>query len=112
MGPVQSSVASQPEITSRWLSPHLETFLTLQPDVKTASMTSLIIPVTLATLLSSALAANIALQDICGNKLVGSCPDKISLKVVGGDSSCAEKVPWNVLVELVTGPKVKAAGKW
>ena len=54
---------------------------------------------------------NIALQDICGNKLVGSCPNKISLKVVGGDSSCAEKVPWNVLVELVTGPKIKTAGK-
>lgn len=74
-------------------------------------MISLIIPVTLTTLITSAIAANIALQDICGNKLVGSCPDKISLKVVGGDSSCAEKVPWNVLVELVTGPKIKAAGK-
>ena len=73
-------------------------------------MTSLI-PVTLATLIVSSLTVDIGLQDICGNKLVGSCPDKISLKVVGGDSSCAEKVPWNVLVELVTGPKIKAAGK-
>ena len=73
-------------------------------------MTALV-PVTLATLIAASLAVNIALQDICGNKLVGSCPNKISLKVVGGDSSCAEKVPWNVLVELVTGPKIKAAGK-
>ena len=73
-------------------------------------MTSLII-LTIATLIESNLAVDIGLQDICGNKLVGSCPSKISLKVVGGDSSCAEKVPWNVLVELVTGPKIKAAGK-
>ena len=64
----------------------------------------------LLTLLSSASPVSIGLQDICGNKLVGSCPQKISLKVVGGDSSCAEKVPWNVLVELVTGPKLKAEG--
>ena len=34
---------------------------------------------------------------------VGSCPTKISLKVVGGQASCAEKVPWNVLIELVGG---------
>ena len=73
-------------------------------------MTSLII-LTIATLIESNLAVDIGLQDICGNKLVGSCPSKISLKVVGGDSSCAEKVPWNVLVELVTGVKIKAAGK-
>ena len=64
----------------------------------------------LTTFIASSLAANIALEDICGNKLVGSCPSKISLKVVGGDSSCAEKVPWNVLVELISGPKIKAAG--
>ena len=70
-----------------------------------------LISLTLATLIASSRAVDIALQDICGNKLVGSCPNKISLKVVGGDSSCAEKVPWNVLVELVTGPKIKAAGK-
>ena len=48
-------------------------------------------------LLSSGVDIDVA--DICGNKLVGSCPGKISLKVVGGQSSCAEKVPWNVLVE-------------
>ena len=53
---------------------------------------------------------DIALKDICGNKLVGSCPDKISLKVIGGQSSCAEKVPWNVLVELTSGPQLQAAG--
>ena len=73
-------------------------------------MTSLL-SVPLATLIASARPVDIALQDICGNKLVGSCPNKISLKVVGGDSSCAEKVPWNVLVERVTGHKIKAAGK-
>jgi hypothetical protein len=33
---------------------------------------------------------------------VGSCPKKISLKVIGRESSCAEKVPWNVLIELAT----------
>eukprot|EP00091_Calanus_sinicus_P010293 TRINITY_DN24063_c0_g1_i1.p1 TRINITY_DN24063_c0_g1~~TRINITY_DN24063_c0_g1_i1.p1 ORF type:complete len:211 (+),score=30.59 TRINITY_DN24063_c0_g1_i1:136-768(+) len=48
---------------------------------------------------------DISLNDICGNKLVGSCPKKISLKVIGGESSCAEKVPWNVLVELTSGPQ-------
>ena len=69
---------------------------------------------------------DISLGDICGNKLVGTCPDKINvkvmfqmyfvsdrifLKVVGGGSSCAEKVPWNVLIELVSGPKLKASGE-
>ena len=54
---------------------------------------------------------DIGLQDICGNKLIGTCPDTISVKVVGGESSCAEKVPWNVLVELVSGPRVASSGK-
>ena len=54
---------------------------------------------------------DIGLKDICGNKLVGSCPNKISLKVIGGQSSCAEKVPWNVLVELKTGPKLQTSGE-
>ena len=40
---------------------------------------------------------------------VDSCPKKISLKVIGGTSSCAEKVPWNVLVEHATSSN-KAAG--
>ena len=71
---------------------------------------TLTLSVTLLSLVTSATQVTIGLQDICGNKLVGSCPDKISLKVVGGDSSCAEKVPWNVLVELVTGPRLKAEG--
>ena len=35
----------------------------------------------------------------------------IFLKVVGGGSTCAEKVPWNVLIELVSGPKLKASGE-
>ena len=55
-------------------------------------------------------AVDIGLQDICGTKLVGTCPDTISVKVVGGESSCAEKVPWNVLVELVSGPRVASSG--
>ena len=53
---------------------------------------------------------DIGLDDICGNKLVGTCPDIINTKVVGGDNSCAEKVPWNVLIELVSGPKISASG--
>ena len=113
VGTEQSSVTSQLEITSRWLS------VSTLGDISSAAarcedspviMTALI-SLTLATLIAGSLTVNIALQDICGNKLVGSCPNKISLKVVGGDSSCAEKVPWNVLVELVTGPKIKTAGK-
>ena len=55
---------------------------------------------------------DIGLEDICGNKLVGTCPDSINTKVVGGDNSCAEKVPWNVLIELVKGPKISAAGQF
>ena len=41
-------------------------------------------------------------QDICGNKLHDSCPNAVNTKIVGGDSSCAEKVPWNVLVEKIS----------
>ena len=55
---------------------------------------------------------DIGLEDICGNKLVGTCPDSINTKVVGGDNSCAEKVPWNVLIELVSGPKISASGQF
>ena len=40
---------------------------------------------------------------------VGSCPTKISLKVVGGQASCAEKVPWNVLIELVGGSQANGS---
>ena len=54
---------------------------------------------------------DIGLKDICGNKLVGSCPNKISLKVIGGESSCAEKVPWNVLIELTSGTQLKTSGE-
>ena len=113
VGTEQSSVTSQLEITSQWLA--VTTLGNIPPaparcEHSSVMMTSLI-SVTLATLIASARPVDIALQDICGNKLVGSCPNKISLKVVGGDSSCAEKVPWNVLVELVTGPKMKAAGE-
>ena len=41
----------------------------------------------------------ISYKDICGSKLFESCPNAVNTKIVGGDSSCAEKVPWNVLVE-------------
>merc|ERR1712106_1012664 len=59
----------------------------------------------LLRILTPVSSVDISLNDICGNKLVGSCPKKISLKVIGGESSCAEKVPWNVLIELTSGPK-------
>ena len=41
----------------------------------------------------------ISYKDICGSKLLETCPNTVNTKIVGGDSSCAEKVPWNVLVE-------------
>ena len=94
------------------MSSRAEQCLVVQSDEKTEDI-SMTLPVTLPlliSLISSVSLVTIGLHDICGNKLVGSCPAKISLKVIGGDSSCAQKVPWNVLVELVTGPKVKAAG--
>ena len=40
-------------------------------------------------------------KDICGQKLHETCPNAINTKIVGGDSTCAEKVPWNVLVEKI-----------
>ena len=46
---------------------------------------------------------------MCGVKLSGTCPNKISLKVIGGSSTCAEKVPWNVLIEL-TSDASRASG--
>ena len=61
---------------------------------------------------NSVQSVDIGLKDICGNKLVGSCPNKISLKVIGGESSCAEKVPWNVLIELTSGTQLQTAGKF
>merc|ERR1712123_88414 len=63
-----------------------------------------IVLVWLLRILTPVSGVDISLNDICGNKLVGSCPKKISLKVIGGESSCAEKVPWNVLIELTSGP--------
>ena len=41
-------------------------------------------------------------KDICGQKLHETCPNAINTKIVGGDSTCAEKVPWNVLVEKIS----------
>ena len=46
-------------------------------------------------------AVQISYRDICGNKLHDSCPETINTKIIGGTSTCAEKVPWNVLVEKV-----------
>ena len=70
----------------------------------------MLVLVLLVSVLGSVAGVEIGLEDICGNKLVGSCPDNINVKVVGGASSCAEKVPWNVLVELVSGPKLTSSG--
>lgn len=56
------------------------------------------------------ISADISLDAICGNNLVDSCPKKISLKVIGGTSSCAEKVPWNVLVEHATSTNRAVGG--
>ena len=44
-------------------------------------------------------------KDICGQKLFETCPNVINTKIVGGDSTCAEKVPWNVLIENINGEK-------
>ena len=44
-------------------------------------------------------------KDICGQKLYETCPSVINTKIVGGDSTCAEKVPWNVLIENINGEK-------
>ena len=89
-------------------------------------MTTIIVLLLVTHLMMQVMSVDISLGDICGNKLVGTCPDKINvkvmfqmyflsdrifLKVVGGGSSCAEKVPWNVLIELVSGPKLKASGE-
>ena len=47
-------------------------------------------------------AVQISYKDICGNKLQDSCPNAVNTKIIGGTATCAEKVPWNVLVEKVT----------
>ena len=44
-------------------------------------------------------------KDICGQKLHETCPNAVNTKIVGGDSTCAEKVPWNVLVEKINAEK-------
>ena len=95
--------------------------------VRLVSTNLLLLLLHLHLLLHLVQGADISLDAICGNKLVrikppslslslsldheqvDSCPKKISLKVIGGTSSCAEKVPWNVLVEHATSTN-KAAG--
>ena len=75
-----------------------------------STMSTHSISIVLLVTIPIVLNVDIGLNDICGNKLVGSCPNKISLKVVGGQSSCAEKVPWNVLIELTQGNTLQASG--
>ena len=63
----------------------------------------------LLSLLSCLGGVEISYSDICGNKLHDSCPDSVNTKIIGGASTCAEKVPWNVLVENVA--ETRAPGK-
>ena len=63
----------------------------------------------LLSLLSCLGGVEISYRDICGNKLHDSCPDSVNTKIIGGASTCAEKVPWNVLVENVA--ERRAPGK-
>ncbi|XP_023349138.1 chymotrypsin-C [Eurytemora carolleeae] len=39
-------------------------------------------------------------QDVCGRSLK-SCPSNVNLRVTGGQSTCAERAPWNVLIEHI-----------
>ena len=63
----------------------------------------------LLSLLSCLGGVEISYSDICGNKLHDSCPDSVNTKIIGGASTCAEAVPWNVLVENVA--ETRAPGK-
>ena len=63
----------------------------------------------LLSLLPCLAGVEISYRDICGNKLHDSCPDSVNTKIIGGASTCAEKVPWNVLVENIA--EKRAPGK-
>ena len=54
-------------------------------------------PVLVLLFLSMTVGVEISVDPMCGKSLP-TCPNRIGLKVVGGSSSCAEKVPWNVLI--------------
>lgn len=53
--------------------------------------------------------ARINYKEICGQHLVESCSvsSVVNTKVVGGESTCAERVPWNVLVENIKLERMK-----
>jgi len=40
-----------------------------------------------------------AVQEVCGARKMNSCPSKVNIRVTNSKSSCAEQVPWNILVE-------------
>ena len=61
--------------------------------------------VLLLLLLDQIQTVEINYKDICGQKLHETCPNAVNTKIVGGDSTCAEKVPWNVLVEKINAEK-------
>ena len=61
--------------------------------------------VTFLSVLDLITGVQIDYKDICGQKLFETCPSVINTKIVGGDSTCAEKVPWNVLIENINGEK-------
>ena len=61
--------------------------------------------VTILSFLDFISGVQIDYKDICGQKLFETCPNAINTKIVGGDSTCAEKVPWNVLIENINGEK-------
>lgn len=45
-------------------------------------MTSLLELLLVTHLMIKVISVDISLNDICGNKLVGTCPDKINVKVI------------------------------
>ena len=45
-------------------------------------MTSLLGLLLVTHLMMHVMSVDISLNDICGNKLVGTCPDKINVKVI------------------------------
>jgi len=40
-----------------------------------------------------------AVLAVCGTRKSNRCPTKVNLRVTNGANSCAERVPWNVLIE-------------
>ena len=75
------------------------------PCVRTDNKKMRPIIVTILSVLDLITGVQIDYRDICGQKLFETCPNVINTKIVGGDSTCAEKVPWNVLIENINGEK-------